>query len=81
MDAAALQDVLASVRSFVREVVVPLEDEIEDRAEVPGYIRAACRDLGLYGCAIPEQYGGLGLSMEQECGVVSSWATPRRPGG
>jgi acyl-CoA dehydrogenase len=70
LDTAALEDVLASVRSFVREVVVAREDEIENDGEVPAPIRAACQELGLFGFAIPQQYGGLGLSPEQECRLV-----------
>jgi acyl-CoA dehydrogenase len=67
---ADLQEILGTVRSFVREVVVPLESEIEDKDEMPEHIRQATKDMGLWGFALPEEYGGLGLSMEQEVRLV-----------
>ena len=70
MDANDFADVIASVRRFVRDRVVPLEPEIEDKDEVPGEIRQACKEMGLFGFAIPEQYGGLGLSMTEEAELV-----------
>jgi len=78
MDPSDFADVLASVREFVREQVVPLENEIEANDEVPEALRQACKDMGLYGFAIPEQYGGIGLSMaeEAELAMELGWTTP-----
>jgi len=70
MDAAALDEVLATVRQFVRGQVVPLEAEIDDKDEVPTAIRDAAKAMGLYGFAIPEEHGGLGLSMYEESRLV-----------
>jgi acyl-CoA dehydrogenase len=70
MDESDFQDVLASVRQFVRERVVPIEAEIDAKDEVPESIRDACKAMGLYGFAIPEQYGGLGLPLAQEVRLV-----------
>ena len=70
MDLAALEDVLATARRFVREQVVPLEAEIDDQDEVPAAIRDAAKAMGLFGFAIPEAYGGLGLSMYEESLLV-----------
>jgi acyl-CoA dehydrogenase len=70
MDDGDLQDILASVRKFVRERVVPLEQEIEEKDEVPEPIRQAAKDMGLFGFALPEEHGGLGLDMEQESRLV-----------
>jgi acyl-CoA dehydrogenase len=63
-------EVLASVRRFVRERVLPREAEIEERDEVPAEIVQACKDMGLFGFALPVEYGGLGVSMEQEVRLV-----------
>jgi acyl-CoA dehydrogenase len=52
MDPADLDEVPASVRRFVRERVVPAEQEIEDTDDVPVAIRGAAKDMGLYGFAI-----------------------------
>src|SRR5437899_3291426 len=70
MEESDFQDVLASVRQFVRERVVPIETEIDERDEVPDQIREACKAMGLYGFAIPEEYGGLGLPLSQEVRLV-----------
>jgi acyl-CoA dehydrogenase len=66
MNADDFSDVLESVRRFVRERVIPLEQEIEEKDAVPDELRQTCKDMGLFGFAIPEEYGGLGLSMTEE---------------
>ena len=78
MDPSDFADVLASVREFVREQVVPREDEIEEADEVPVPLREACTAMGLYGFAIPEAYGGIGLSMSEEVELAMElgWTTP-----
>lgn len=70
MEESDFQDVLTSVRQFVRERVVPIETEIDEKDEVPEQIREACKSMGLYGFAIPEEYGGLGLPLSQEVRLV-----------
>jgi acyl-CoA dehydrogenase len=78
VDPSDFADVLASVREFVREQVVPREDEIEEADEVPEPLREACKAMGLYGFAIPEEYGGIGLSMSEEVELAMElgWTTP-----
>jgi acyl-CoA dehydrogenase len=66
MDAQDFADVLDAVRSFVREKVVPREDEIDATDSIPDDLRRAAADMGLFGYALPEAYGGLGLSMSEE---------------
>jgi acyl-CoA dehydrogenase len=70
VDAADLDDVLSTVRTFVRDEVVPLEVEIDEKDEIPPGIREAAKAMGLFGFAIPEEYGGLGLSMHDESRLV-----------
>lgn len=57
---------LASVRRFVRERLVPNEQRVADEDAVPTEIAAEMRELGLFGLSLPEAYGGLGLTMEEE---------------
>lgn len=78
MDPSDLADVLASVRTFVRSEVVPLEEQIDVEDAIPESIVAACKDMGLYGFAIPEQYGGLGLTLHEEAQLAFElgWTTP-----
>lgn len=55
--------VLNQVRDFVREHVVPRENEIMKTDAVPDDLRRAAVDMGLFGYAIPVEWGGLGLSI------------------
>jgi acyl-CoA dehydrogenase len=70
VDDADLDHVLSTVRAFVRQHVVPLETEIDEKDEVPSAIREAAKAMGLFGFAIPVEYGGLGLSMHEESRLV-----------
>lgn len=70
--AAALDDetrrqFLESLRRFVRERLRPLEATVAEADEVPPAIILEMREMGLFGLSIPPAYGGLGLSMEEEC--------------
>jgi acyl-CoA dehydrogenase len=70
MDDAEFDEIRQSVRRFVRENVVPCEAQIERDDAVPESIRAAAAAMGLYGFALPAEFGGLGLSMEREALLV-----------
>ncbi len=66
LDADTRAQLIEQVRRFVRETCVPLEARIAEDDSVPGDVIAGMRSLGLFGLSIPEAYGGLGLSMEEE---------------
>jgi acyl-CoA dehydrogenase len=55
-----------SVHRFVQERLVPNEDRVEHDDEVPAELIAEMKELGLFGLSIPEEYGGIGLSMQEE---------------
>ena len=78
MESSELEEILAGVRRFVREVVVPLEPQIDDADEFPTEVISQAKSMGLYGFAIPEEYGGLGLSAYEEMRLVMElgWTTP-----
>lgn len=78
MDGDEFDAVLRTVREFVREVVVPAEDEIEETDDMPAAIREQAKAMGLYGYAIPEEFDGLGLSMSEEVRLAFElgWTTP-----
>ncbi|MBI4940506.1 MAG: acyl-CoA dehydrogenase family protein [Actinobacteria bacterium] len=59
-------DVLAQVKDFVRTRVVPRETEIMTEDEIPKDLRTAAADMGLFGYAIPQEWGGLGLDLVQD---------------
>ena len=70
MHADDLAEVLRSVRTFVRSAVVPLEERIDARTRSRRRSSRQCKSMGLYGFAIPEEYGGLGLSLPEEARLV-----------
>jgi acyl-CoA dehydrogenase len=70
MDNADLDDVIATVRSLIRDRVIPHEAEIDATDEMPAGLREEAAAMGLFGFAIPEEYGGLGLTMSQEVRLV-----------
>ena len=70
IDQESFELLLASVQRFVRERLIPAENAVEEQDEVPADIVQDMKDMGLFGLSIPEAYGGIGLSMEQECRVA-----------
>ncbi|MDV6247679.1 acyl-CoA dehydrogenase family protein [Rhodococcus opacus] len=66
LDDDDFRDILAHTRTFVRNVVVPREQEIDETDAIPAEIRAAAKDMGLFGFAIPQQWGGLGMNLVQD---------------
>ena len=59
-------DVLDQVRRFVRREVVPRENEIMRQDRIPDDLRTAAAEMGLFGYAIAEEWGGLGLDLTQD---------------
>ena len=70
LDADTREQLLDGVRRFVVERLRPLEAQVAENDAVPEAVLAEMRALGLYGLSIPEAYGGLDLSMEDECLVA-----------
>lgn len=66
MEPSEFESILDAVRTFVEKEVIPAEDEIEETDAIPERIRTAAADMGLFGYALPEEYGGLGLTMSEE---------------
>ncbi|RMI28793.1 acyl-CoA dehydrogenase family protein [Nocardia stercoris] len=58
--------ILAQVRQFIRTKVVPREPEILATDAIPADIRRAAAEMGLFGYAIPQEWGGLGLDLTQD---------------
>ncbi|MBM4221823.1 MAG: acyl-CoA dehydrogenase family protein, partial [Gammaproteobacteria bacterium] len=65
-----LEVLLESIARFVRDRLVPNEAVLADTDAVPADIVADMKALGLFGLSIPEQYGGLGLTTEEEIRVA-----------
>jgi acyl-CoA dehydrogenase len=60
------REILAQTRHFVRSAVVPREQEILADDRVPDELRENAAKMGLFGYAIPQEFGGLGLNLAQD---------------
>jgi acyl-CoA dehydrogenase len=69
-DAETLDVLVETVRRFVRERLMPAEATVEETNTIPPVLIDEMRALGLFGLSIPEEYGGLGLTMEEEIAVA-----------
>jgi acyl-CoA dehydrogenase len=70
LDSETFDQLTGTIRRFVDERLVPREAEVAENDRVPDEIVGEMRDLGLFGLSIPEEYGGLGLSVEEEVRVI-----------
>jgi acyl-CoA dehydrogenase len=64
--AAEFDELVSLLREFIRHEVMPAEVGIDESDEIPARLIAQAKEMGLYGYAIPAEYGGLGLSVEQQ---------------
>jgi acyl-CoA dehydrogenase len=69
-DTDTLSALLDSITRFVRERLVPNEALVADTDAIPEPIIAEMKALGLFGLSIPVEYGGIGLTMEEEVRVA-----------
>lgn len=69
-DPETLAALLDTIARYVRERLRPLEHQVADDDEIPAEVIQEMRELGLFGLTIPEAYGGLGLTMEEEALVA-----------
>lgn len=77
-DTQTLQLLIDSITRFVRTRLVPAESKVAETDEIPDELINDMRKLGLFGMCIPEEYGGLGLTMEEEVRVTFdlAWTSP-----
>src|SRR5664279_2528551 len=69
-DAEILASLVDTVARFVRERLVPNEALVADTDAIPPSIVEEMKTMGLFGLSIPEEFGGLGLTMEEEVAVA-----------
>lgn len=70
LDTQTLEQLIDTVRRFVRQRLMPLEVQVEEEDRIPEALIQEMRELGLFGLSIPEEFGGLGLSMSEEVRVA-----------
>lgn len=70
LDSETKAQLISTIRKFVDQRLVPAEPEVAETDEIPAAIVGEMRDLGLFGLSIPEEYGGLGLNMQEEAALI-----------
>lgn len=70
LDPETFDALIDTVRRFVTERLRPMEERVADEDEVPEEIVREMREMGLFGLSIPEEFGGLGLTMSEEVRVA-----------
>lgn len=69
-DPETLKDLTDGIGRFVRERLIPNENIVAETDAIPAELVTEMKALGLFGLCIPEAYGGLGLTMEEEVRVA-----------
>ena len=70
LDPETFDALIDTLRRFVAERLRPLEAEVEANDAIPAAVIAEMKEMGLFGLSIAEEYGGLGLTMVEECRVA-----------
>jgi len=65
-DKETLDHITQTIRNFVNDQLIPMEHWVAENDRLPEDIIEQMRELGLFGLTIPEEYGGLGVTMEEE---------------
>ncbi|TMU91571.1 acyl-CoA dehydrogenase family protein [Brucella haematophila] len=70
MDSDTLAQFLDTLRRFVDDRLIPAEAEVAETDAIPADVLGEMREMGLFGLTAPEEFGGLGLTMEEEVLVM-----------
>lgn len=70
LDTETFNQLRDTITRFVTERLIPREAEVGDNDKVPDEVVDEMRALGLFGLSIPEEYGGLGLTVWEEVNVI-----------
>lgn len=70
LDKEVLQQFIDTVRRYVRERLIPLEQQVAEEDKIPEEVIEEMKEMGLFGLSIPEEFGGLGLSMSDEVAII-----------
>ena len=52
-----------NIRRFADKVLIPINEEVERKKEIPQKISDQMKDMGLFGILTPQEYGGMGMTM------------------
>lgn len=70
LDTETFNQLRDTISRFVAERLVPCEAEVSETDMVPDKVVEEMKQIGLFGLSIPEEFGGLGLTVEEEVQIV-----------
>lgn len=70
LDAETFEQLTNTITRFVDERLIPREAEVSETDKMPPEIVDEMKELGLFGLSIPEEYGGIGLNVEEEVQII-----------
>ena len=78
MDQEVFDAFINQLERYVRERLVPAEDELIQLNRVPDEIFGEMKEMGLFGMTIPEEFGGAGMNISQYMTTIKTlcWAHP-----
>jgi len=78
MDPEIFDQFVDQLRRYVRERLIPIEEEVIGQDRIPEAILSEMREMGLFGITIPEKFGGAGMNVSQYIETVKqlSYAAP-----
>lgn len=78
MDPEIFDQFIEQLRRYVRERLLPIEEEVIAQDRIPEVILCEMREMGLFGITIPEKFGGAGMNVGQYIETVKqlSYAAP-----
>ena len=65
-DPETFKQLIDLIERFVNEQLIPAENKLAEEGKLPAALLEEMKNMGLFGLTIPEEYGGLGLTMEEE---------------
>ena len=75
-DEGMLQQLLTTIRDFVKNELIPREHEVAEQDKIPEDIVQQMRELGLFGLTIPEEYGGFAFGTGLERLAMFKYGIP-----
>ncbi len=69
-DQEVLNQLVDTIHRFVRDRLIPAEQSVAENDAIPEDIAREMKEMGLFGLSIPEEYGGLGRTREEEALVA-----------
>ena len=78
MDAEIFDQFIEQLHRYVRERLIPAEKQVLETDLIPDDILDEMRQLGLFGLTMPEEFGGVGMNIQQYVRTIRelSYAMP-----